>query len=91
MSNLDYRTDRGHWYKYGTSKAGNILYSSEYAKRHAKDGIIIVVSFTVPKNPREYINCLYMLTHSLLILECSTQISIKIWDTICTSLSGSLH
>jgi len=48
MSNLDYKIDQGHWYKYGTSKAGNILHSSEFAKRHGKDGIISVVRLTTP-------------------------------------------
>jgi len=48
MSNLDYKIDHGHWYKYGTSKAGNILHSSEYAKRYGKDGIISVVRLTIP-------------------------------------------
>jgi NAD(P)-dependent dehydrogenase (short-subunit alcohol dehydrogenase family) len=43
MSNLDYKIDQGHWYKYSTSKAGNILHSWEYANRHGKDGIVSVV------------------------------------------------
>jgi retinol dehydrogenase-12 len=47
MSNLDYKTDHGHWYKYGTSKAGNILHSSEYAKQYGKDGVISVVRLTI--------------------------------------------
>lgn len=46
MSNLDYKVDRGPWYKYGTSKAGNFLHSSEYARRYGKEGIISVVSVT---------------------------------------------
>lgn len=42
MNNLDYKTDKGAWHKYGVSKAGNVLHSHEYAKRHGGDGIISV-------------------------------------------------
>ena len=43
MDNLDYKKDKDIWFKYGVSKAGNVLHSKEYAKRHAGDGIISVV------------------------------------------------
>lgn len=46
LANLDYQTDQAVWYKYGVSKAGNVLHSKEYAKRHKEDGIISVVSIT---------------------------------------------
>lgn len=42
MGNLDYKTDKSTWTKYATSKAGNVLHSKEYAKRHQGDGIISV-------------------------------------------------
>lgn len=45
MDNLDYKQDKNAWHKYGVSKAGNLLHSQEFAKRHAGDGIISVVSF----------------------------------------------
>lgn len=45
MDNLRYeREDKGPWHKYGVSKAGNILHSSEYAKRFGGEGILSVVS-----------------------------------------------
>ena len=44
MDNLDYKTDKSAWRKYGMSKAGNILHSKEYAKRHGSNGVISVVS-----------------------------------------------
>ena len=43
MDNLDYKIDKNAWHKYSVSKAGNVLHSKEYAKRHAGDGIISVV------------------------------------------------
>ena len=43
MDNLDYKTDKSAWHKYGVSKAGNVLHCKEYAKRHEADGIISVV------------------------------------------------
>lgn len=46
MSNLDYKKDLSGWMKYGVSKAGNILHSNEYAKRHEADGLISVVRCT---------------------------------------------
>lgn len=44
MSNLDYKKDQGVWYKYGMSKAGNILQATEFAKRYRNDGINSTVS-----------------------------------------------
>lgn len=44
MDNLDYKTDKSPWLKYGMSKAGNVLHSKEYAKRHGWNGVISVVS-----------------------------------------------
>lgn len=44
MSNLDYKNDKGAWYKYGVSKAGNILHAKEYAKRYGSGGILSFVS-----------------------------------------------
>jgi len=46
MTNLDYRKDESAWYKYGVSKAGNIFYSNEFAKRHQADGVLSVVCAT---------------------------------------------
>lgn len=46
MNNLDYKKDASAWSKYGTSKAGNIFYSNEFAKRHQDDGVISVVCTT---------------------------------------------
>lgn len=43
MSNLDYKKDKSAWFKYGTSKAGNVLHSGEFAKRYQRDGLISVV------------------------------------------------
>ncbi|TAQ85334.1 hypothetical protein B7494_g6342 [Chlorociboria aeruginascens] len=42
MDNLDYKTDRLAWHKYGVSKAGNVLHAKEFAKRYSGDGIISV-------------------------------------------------
>ncbi|KAK9252115.1 putative oxidoreductase [Lipomyces tetrasporus] len=42
MDNLDYKEDKSAWHKYGVSKAGNVLHSSEYAKRYGNDGIVSV-------------------------------------------------
>lgn len=44
LANLDYKTDKSAWHKYGVSKAGNVLHSKEFAKKYAGDGIISVVS-----------------------------------------------
>ncbi|TVY83993.1 putative oxidoreductase [Lachnellula suecica] len=33
MDNLDYKTDKAAWHKYGVSKAGNVFHCTEYAKR----------------------------------------------------------
>lgn len=43
MTNLDYKQDRNAWFKYGTSKAGNVLHAGEFAKRYQTDGLISVV------------------------------------------------
>lgn len=39
LDNLDFKVDKSTWVKYGTTKAGNILHASEFAKRQS-DGII---------------------------------------------------
>lgn len=44
FDNLDYQKDKTPWFKYGMSKAGNVLHSSEFAKRARGEGIISVVS-----------------------------------------------
>jgi len=44
MNNLDYSTDKGAWFKYGTSKAGNIFHGTEFARRYAESGVISIVS-----------------------------------------------
>lgn len=43
MDNLDYKKKKNLWWKYGTSKAGNVLHSGEFAKRFQSEGIISVV------------------------------------------------
>lgn len=43
LTNLDYKQDRSAWFKYGTSKAGNVLHAAEFAKRYQTDGLISVV------------------------------------------------
>ena len=45
MGNLEYKTDKSHWHKYGVSKAGNVLHAKEYARRFGGDGIVSVVCF----------------------------------------------
>ncbi|KAL8793616.1 MAG: hypothetical protein Q9195_003768 [Heterodermia aff. obscurata] len=42
LSNMDYKTDKYSYVKYGNSKAGNIYHSSELARRAASEGIISV-------------------------------------------------
>jgi retinol dehydrogenase-12 len=45
IENLGYeKEDKSAWFKYGHSKAGNILHGSEYAKRYGGEGILSVVS-----------------------------------------------
>ncbi|KAF6218690.1 hypothetical protein HO133_006041 [Letharia lupina] len=39
VDNMDVETDKSAWFKYGTTKAGNTLRASEFAKRQS-DGII---------------------------------------------------
>lgn len=46
LNNLDYKVDKGPWFKYGISKAGNVLHASELAKRVGSQGIISVVGLT---------------------------------------------
>ena len=43
MTNLDYKKDQAAWHKYGVSKAGNVFYGKEFARRHKADGILSVV------------------------------------------------
>lgn len=43
LENLDYKVDKGTWFKYGVSKAGNVFHASELAKRAGTEGIISVV------------------------------------------------
>ncbi len=43
MANLDYKTDQAKWYKYGVSKAGNLLHAKEYARRFGPDGVLSLV------------------------------------------------
>ena len=43
MTKLDYQKDESVWYKYGVSKAGNILYANEFAKRYQADNVVSVV------------------------------------------------
>lgn len=43
MKNLDYHKDQSAWYKYGVSKAGNVLYAKEFAKRYQADGVLSMV------------------------------------------------
>lgn len=44
MDNLDYHNDKGQWFKYGTSKAGNVFHAAEFARRLSSSGIVNVVS-----------------------------------------------
>lgn len=44
MQDLQYKAEKGQWYKYGTSKAASILYASEFTNKHPSSGIISVVS-----------------------------------------------
>ena len=43
MTKLDYKKDESAWFKYGVSKAGNILYGKEFARRYQADGVVSVV------------------------------------------------
>ena len=47
MMNLDYKKDQAAWHKYGVSKAGNILYGKEFARRYKGDGVLSVVCAAV--------------------------------------------
>ncbi|KAI1413036.1 short-chain dehydrogenase [Hypoxylon sp. FL1857] len=42
MDNLDYKKDIFYPYKYGVSKVGNYYHSTEFARRHRKDGVVSV-------------------------------------------------
>ncbi|KAI1453993.1 hypothetical protein F4805DRAFT_441198, partial [Annulohypoxylon moriforme] len=44
MDNLDYKHDIFYAHRYGVSKVGNVYQSTEYARRHHKDGIVSLVS-----------------------------------------------
>lgn len=44
LGNIDYQKDKGTWFKYGTSKAGNIFQGKEFARRYRDSGVISVVS-----------------------------------------------
>jgi len=52
FENLDYKTDKSAWVKYGVSKAGNIYHAREYAKRYGADGVISTVSQTSRQCPK---------------------------------------
>lgn len=51
MDNLDYKKDRSIFVKYGTSKAGVIFESMEFARRYAKDRLMSVVRAAHPSVP----------------------------------------
>ncbi|GAM86970.1 hypothetical protein ANO11243_049910 [Dothideomycetidae sp. 11243] len=42
MDNLDYHNDKGQWFKYGASKAGNVFHAAEFARRFSSSGIVNV-------------------------------------------------
>jgi retinol dehydrogenase-12 len=46
MQNLDYKVEKLGMTKYGTSKAGNYLHATEFAKRYREEGIV-----SIPLNP----------------------------------------
>lgn len=50
FSNMDYKKDELAWNKYGRSKAGNVLHSTEFARRYKDDGIISVVRKLCPRS-----------------------------------------
>ncbi|PMD26405.1 short-chain dehydrogenase [Hyaloscypha hepaticicola] len=43
MQNLDYKVEKLGMTKYGTSKAGNYLHATEFAKRYREEGIVSVL------------------------------------------------
>jgi retinol dehydrogenase-12 len=45
MGNLDYKSERTAWEKYGISKAGNVFQATEFARRYAESGVLSVVSY----------------------------------------------
>jgi retinol dehydrogenase 12 len=44
MEQLSYEKDQSAWFKYGFSKAGNILHGKEFARRYGKQGVVSIVS-----------------------------------------------
>lgn len=44
LDNLDYKTPKDTYHKYGVSKAGNYFQGTEFARRYKEDGIISIVS-----------------------------------------------
>lgn len=42
LNNLDYKKEKSNWSRYGTSKAGNVLHSGEFARRFGSEGLISV-------------------------------------------------
>ena len=44
LDNLDYKTDKPAWTKYGASKAGNVFQGSEAGRRWGGEGIVSIVS-----------------------------------------------
>lgn len=43
LDKLSYKEDQSNWYKYGTSKAGNILQAAEMARRYGGQGLVSTV------------------------------------------------
>ena len=60
MDNLDYKVDKPQMGKYGVSKAGNYYHGTEFARRHASDQIVSVVSN--PTDTPEEKGCRTLLT-----------------------------
>jgi NAD(P)-dependent dehydrogenase (short-subunit alcohol dehydrogenase family) len=42
IANLDYKSDKAAWHKYGVSKAGNVFHATEYARRMGGEGVVSV-------------------------------------------------
>jgi retinol dehydrogenase-12 len=51
IDNLDYHQPVLYPFKYGTSKAGNYLQATEYARRYKEDGVVSVVSANLRRHP----------------------------------------
>ena len=60
MDNLDYHKSASQIVKYGTSKAGNYLHATEFAKRYRASGVV-----SVPLNPGNLDSDLYRSQPSL--------------------------